>query len=107
MKLTNVKDVQTFIGSAFGAVVVLSLFWRRFTYKGAVAGVIAGGLTDVLWLVFEKTGVFKTGLYEMIPGVILSIIAAVAVTLLDKEPSKEVTDIYDTATAPNAFESEE
>ena len=102
-----VENAWAGFGSAFGAVVVLSLFWRRFTYKGAVAGVIAGGLTDVLWLVFEKTGVFNTGLYEMIPGVILSIIAAVTVTLLDKAPSKEITDIYDTATAPDAFEGEE
>lgn len=99
-----VENAWAGFGSAFGAVVVLSLFWRRFTYKGAVAGVIAGGLTDVLWLVFEKTGVFNTGLYEMVPGVILSIIAAIAVTFLDKAPSKEVTDIYDSAIAPDAFE---
>ena len=102
-----VENAWAGFGSAFGAVVVLSLFWRRFTYKGAVVGVIAGGLTDVLWLVFEKTGVLNTGLYEMVPGVILSIIAAVTVTLIDKAPSKEITDIYDTATAPGAFESEE
>ena len=101
-----VENAWAGFGSAFGAVVVFSLFWRRFTYKGAVAGVIAGGLTDVLWLVFEKTGVFNTGLYEMVPGVILSIIAAVTVTLLDKAPAKEVTDIYDAATAPGAFEEE-
>ncbi len=102
-----VENAWAGFGSAFGAVVVLSLFWRRFTYKGAVAGVIAGGLTDVLWLVFETNGIFSTGLYEMVPGVILSIIAAVAVTLLDKAPSKEITDIYDAATAPGAFEDEE
>jgi sodium/proline symporter len=101
-----VENAWAGFGSAFGAVVVLSLFWRRFTYKGAVAGVIAGGLTDVLWLVFETNGIFNTGLYEMVPGVILSIIAAVAVTLLDKAPAKEVTDIYDAATAPGAFEGE-
>jgi sodium/proline symporter len=101
-----VENAWAGFGSAFGAVVVLSLFWRRFTYKGAVAGVIAGGLTDVLWLVFETNGIFNTGLYEMVPGVILSIIAAVAVTLLDKAPAKEITDIYDAATAPGAFEGE-
>ena len=43
----------------------------------------------------------------MVPGVILSAIAAVAVTLLDKAPAKEVTDIYDMATAPDAFEAED
>ena len=99
-----VENAWAGFGSAFGAVIVLSLFWRRFTYKGAVAGVIAGAVTDILWLVLENVGVLNTGLYEMVPGVIMSIIAAVVFTLIDKEPSKEVTDIYDAATAPNAFE---
>ena len=34
-------------GSAFGAVIILSLFWRRFTYKGALAGVITGAVVPV------------------------------------------------------------
>ena len=102
-----VENAWAGFGSAFGAVVVLSLFWRRFTYKGAVAGVIAGGLTDVLWLVLEKASVLQTGLYEMVPGVIVSLIAAIVFTLLDKEPSKEITDIFDAATAPNAFEDDD
>lgn len=86
----------------------------RLTYKGALAGVIAGALTDVLWLVFftstldgmfgegVSTCIVNTGVYELIPGFAVSMIAAVVVTLLDKAPSKEVTDIYDAATAPEA-----
>ena len=66
-----VSNAWAGFGSAFGPVVVLSLFWRRFTYKGAVAGVIGGGLVDVLWLVFESNKIFNTGLYEMVPGVIV------------------------------------
>ena len=88
-------------GSAFGPVVLLSLFWRRFTYKGAVAGIIGGALADVLWLAFAYG---PTGIYEMIPGVIVGFICCVTATLLDKEPSKEVTDIYDAATAPDSDE---
>ena len=83
-------------GSAFGSVVILSLFWRRFTYKGALAGVIAGAVTDVLWLIFLSG---PTGIYEIIPGFIVSMIVAVVVTLIDKAPSAEVTEIFDTATA--------
>ena len=41
-----------------------------------------------------------TGVYEIIPGFIASLLAAVAATLLDKEPSEEVTAIFDAATAP-------
>ena len=94
-------------GSAFGAVIILSLFWRRFTYKGALAGVITGALVDLVFLMFFTdtattfikgyTCFIDTGIYEIIPGFIASAIAAVVVTLLDKEPSKEVTDIFDTA----------
>lgn len=94
-------------GSAFGSVVILSVFWRRFTYRGALAGVIAGAVTDIVWLVLFSgvAGVFdpvitSLGIYEIIPGFIVSMIAAVTVTLLDEEPSKEVTDIFDKATAP-------
>ena len=94
-----VENAWAGFGSAFGAVMILSVFWRRFTYKGALAGVIAGALTDVLWFIFLSG---PTGIYELIPGFAVSMIAAVTVTLLDKEPSKEVTDIYDKATAPEA-----
>ena len=92
-----VENAWAGFGSSFGAVIILSLFWRRFTYKGALAGVIAGAVTDVLWLILLSG---PTGIYEIIPGFAVSLIASVAVTLLDKEPSKEVTDIYDAATSP-------
>jgi len=85
-------------GSAFGPVILLSIFWRRFTYKGAVAGVVAGALTDILWLLFLYT---PTGIYELIPGFIVGMFASVIVTLIDKKPSEEITAIFDAATAPD------
>ena len=91
--MNMVENAWAGFGSAFGPTIILSLFWRRFTYKGAVAGVITGALVDVIWLVCFSA----TGLYEIIPGFVLGMIAAVVVTLLDKQPSKEVTDIYDRA----------
>ena len=92
-----VENAWAGFGSAFGSVILLSVFWRRFTYKGALAGVIAGALTDVLWLIFLAK---PTGIYEIIPGFAVSMIAAVVVTLLDKAPSEEVAAIFDEATAP-------
>ena len=80
-------------GAAFGPVIILSLFWRRFTYKGAVAGVVCGALVDLGWLLFLKS----TGIYEIVPGFCAGFLAAVIVTLLDKKPAKEVTDVYDKA----------
>ena len=94
-------------GSAFGSVMILSVFWRRFTYRGALAGVIAGALTDIIWVIlfsgvanlFDPI-ITQLGIYELIPGFIVSMAAAIIVTLIDKAPSKEITDIYDAATAP-------
>ena len=89
-----VENAWAGFGSAFGPVVILSLFWRRFTYRGALAGVISGALVDVLWLIFLTE---PTGIYELIPGFAVSMAVSVIVTLLDKKPSEEVTAIFDTA----------
>ena len=91
-----VENAWAGFGSAFGPVIILSLFWRRFTYKGALAGVISGALVDVLWLAFLSK---PTGIYELIPGFAISMVVAIAVTLLDKKPSDEITAIFDAATA--------
>lgn len=90
-----VENAWAGFGSAFGPTIILSLFWRRFTYKGAVAGVTAGAVVDVLWLAFMS----GTGIYEIIPGFIAGFVAAVVATLLDKVPDKEVEEIFDRATA--------
>ena len=84
-------------GSAFGPVIILSLFWKRFTYSGAVAGICTGFIVDMLWYAFLST---PTGLYEIIPGFIAGLIAAVVVTLLSKAPSKEVMELFEKAKEP-------
>lgn len=63
------------------------------TTKGALAGIIVGGSTVLIW----KNFFASTGLYEIIPGFILSLAAIVVVSLLDREPPKEMTDHYDEA----------
>ena len=84
-------------GAAFGPVVILALYWKRFTYKGAIAGISVGFAVDALWYAFLSS---STGLYEIIPGFICGMIAAVVVTKMDKEPSKDVTDMFDKAQNP-------
>lgn len=79
-------------GAAFGPTIILSLYWRRFTYKGAVAGILTGFVVDALWYAFLSA---STGLYEIIPGFIASLVAAMVVSLLDKAPEKEITDVFD------------
>ena len=91
-----VENAWGIFGAAFGPVVILSLFWRRFNYAGACVGVIVGAAVDIIWLFCLSS----TGVYELAPGFIAGAIAAIIATLATKEPAKEVTDIYDTATAP-------
>lgn len=90
-----VENAWAGFGSAFGPTIILSVFWRRFTYKGAVAGVTVGAVTDVLWLMFMS----HTGIYEIIPGFALGMAAAIIVTLIDKEPEEEVKAIFDRASS--------
>ncbi len=80
-------------GASFGPVIILSLFWKRLTYKGAVAGVLGGAVTDIVWLKFCS----GTGVYELLPGFIMGFICAVVVTLIDKQPSDEVKALFDKA----------
>ncbi|MBE7041417.1 MAG: sodium/proline symporter PutP [Ruminococcaceae bacterium] len=97
-----VSNAWGIFGAAFGPAVLLSLFWKRFTYKGAVAGIVVGALVDMLWLWLPvangSTLTAITGVYEIIPGFILGAVAAVVVTLLDKKPGQEVEEIFARAT---------
>ena len=90
-----VENAWGIFGAAFGPVMILSYFWRRFNYAGACAGVIVGALVDIIWLYCCSS----TGIYEIVPGFLCGLIASVVVTLLTKAPSKEATDIFDAAVA--------
>ncbi len=97
-----VSNAWGIFGAAFGPAVLLSLFWKRFTYKGAVAGIITGAVVDMLWLwlpVSEGASLTSiTGIYEIIPGFLIGALVAVVVTLIDKAPAKEVVEIFEKAT---------
>lgn len=90
-----VENAWGVFGAAFGPVIMLSLFWRRFNFAGAVAGILTGSIVDILWLVFLK----DFGLYEIIPGFICGLIVAVVVSLATKAPEADVTDLFDKVAA--------
>ena len=84
-------------GAAFGPAILLSLFWKRFNFPGAVAGILAGAIVDILWLACLS----KTGVYEIVPGFIVGLIAAIAVSLATKAPDKDVEELFDRAANGN------
>ncbi len=82
-------------GATFGPLVIFSLFWKRITKAGAIAGMISGGVMVFVWeyLITPFGGIFE--IYELLPAFIISSIAIVIVSLLTKEPSKEILDDFE------------
>jgi sodium/proline symporter len=68
-------------GATFGPVIILSLYWKRMTYEGAIAGILTGGLVVIIWKQLDN-GIFA--LYELVPGFVISTIAIVIVSYLSK-----------------------
>lgn len=91
--MSLVSNAWGVFGAAFGPTILLSLFWKRFNFAGAIVGILVGAVVDIAWLAFLSS----TGIYEILPGFVASFIAAVVVTLLTKKPTKEVEELYDKA----------
>lgn len=70
-------------GAAFGPVLLISLYWKRMNWSGAIAGVLTGGLVVVIWKQLEG-GIFE--LYEIVPGVLLASLAILITSLLTAPP---------------------
>ena len=74
--MSLVENAWGIFGAAFGPVILLSLYRRDMTFAGAAAGIVTGAVVDVLWLAFLS----GTGIYEIVPGFICGLIAAIAVS---------------------------
>lgn len=79
-------------GASFGPVIILSLFWRDMTKNGALAGLIAGGVTVVIWKQLSG-GIFD--LYEIVPAMIVAFISIYVVSKISDRPSKEILEEFD------------
>lgn len=84
-------------GATFGPIMLFSLFWKRTTREGAIAGMLSGGIMVFLWKLILKPigGVF--GIYELFPAFITSCIFIIIVSLLTKEPSQDIQDEFERA----------
>ena len=92
-------------GATFGPIMLFSLFWKRTTRAGAIAGMVSGAGMVFLWKLVIKPlgGVF--GIYELLPAFILSAIVIVAVSLITKKPSKEIEEDFEAVKAGKVEET--
>ncbi|MBP5490746.1 MAG: sodium/proline symporter [Lachnospiraceae bacterium] len=100
-----VENAWGAFGAAFGPTILLSLYWKRFNYAGAISGIISGFVVDIGWavarcaMIIDKKNAILTGnlggLYEIIPGFIVGLIVCIIVTNLTAKPSKDVEEIFD------------
>lgn len=89
--LTMVSYAWAGFGAAFGPVILLSLFYRQMTKEGALAGMILGALTVLVWKQYEWFN-----LYEIVPGFILGVAAILIISRITK-PTQKVLDTFDKA----------
>ncbi|MBV1911896.1 MAG: sodium:proline symporter, partial [Kangiellaceae bacterium] len=94
-----VSNAWAGFGAAFGPLIVLGLYWKRMTFPGALAGIVVGATTVLIWIYAPFTigeQSLSSIVYEIIPGVLLSSIAIVVVSLLGDEPSDDMKSMFDT-----------
>ncbi len=92
-------------GATFGPLMVFSLFWKRTTRAGAIAGMVGGAGMVFLWKLAIKPMGGMFGIYELLPAFIFSAICIVVVSLLTKKPSKEIEEDFEAAKAGKVEEA--
>lgn len=78
-------------GAAFGPVILLSLYWKRMNWQGALAGILSGGATVLIWKNLIRP---YFDMYELLPAFIVSLLFVIIVSKLTQEPSSEIEDEY-------------
>ena len=85
-------------GATFGPLMLFSLFWKRVNRAGAIAGMAGGAAMVFVWKLLVRPLGGAWGIYELLPAFIFSCVCIVAVSLLTKEPSKEIAEDFDSVT---------
>ena len=78
-------------GATFGPLILLSLFWKKMNRVGALAGMVSGAATVLLWRQIDPGGL---GLYEIIPGVLISFVCIFLFNPLGSSPSQQMEDDF-------------
>ena len=74
-------------GAAFGPIIILSLFWRGMNWVGALAGMVSGAVTVIVWRQLDP---FGWGLYEIVPGFVVAFICIILFNMLGPSPSEQM-----------------
>lgn len=96
--LDLVSNAWAGFGSAFGPVVVLSLFWKKMNRNGALAGMITGAVTVLIWIYAPLTingQPLSAIIYELVPGFILCTIAIIVVSKATGEVSSSTKKMFE------------
>ncbi len=86
-------------GAAFGPLILFSLFWKRTTYAGAIAGMISGGAMVFIWNFFISKLGGAWAIYELLPAFVFSCIVTIIVSLLTKRPDEAVEQEFDSVSS--------
>ncbi len=82
------------LGSSFGPVILVSLFWKRMTLKGAIFGMLTGSFIVIIWpFLKEVHNIFQ--IYELLPAFLSNIMVIYLASLLSKTPSSEICIEFD------------
>ncbi len=95
--LDLVSNAWAGFGSAFGPIILLSLFWSRMTRSGALAGMIMGAVTVLFWIyapVLEDGAALSSVIYEIIPGFLIALFSAVGVSLVTGHPPSDAKEQF-------------
>lgn len=82
-------------GATFGPIMLFSLFWKRVTREGAVAGMVTGGAMVFIWKLLVRPLGGIVDIYELFPAFVLSCLAIITVSLLTKAPSQEIQEEFE------------
>ncbi|MEW6996837.1 sodium/proline symporter PutP [Colwelliaceae bacterium BS250] len=103
--LSLVSNAWAGFGAAFGPLVILSLYWKRMNKHGALAGMLTGAVTVLVWIyapISINGSNLSSLMYEIVPGFILATIAIVVVSRLTAEPDDSVQQVFDTVVAKHS-----
>ena len=100
--LTLVSNAWAGFGAAFGPLVILSLYWKKMNSNGALAGMLTGAVTVLIWIYAPITingQSLSSVMYEIVPGFIMATIAIVVVSRFTTKEQPELEAVFEQVAA--------